>query len=652
MPHAVWQSREPFAILSQHPFGVLFCGAAKPACAVGQKKFDELVEREIKGNWLKDGETLETAVEAYKSSAENEVIAQLCEAMLNKESAIKAFAKRNTAAAERIRDHIKSFLHMIRDAVKDAQEETDVSTLGDEYIHDMTGCLEKWSKAIDDAVKEQEQEKKQNAKARLDALTEKARTNKQDGVEHMQQRSDSDRQNRKQNRPDRDKQSKASLKQFGRNNENEFSIKKFSKEVDAIIYSDDRKPFNFYKVYLGQTPENLQKLGLDDLPLLMGSKHIYLCSRRDGRFNGSDDHYHNLGAHTIKKIPALIADPVLVYRQEGSTSNNNAKPKITIITQDVDKNGKPIMVAIEVSGQTQLETKLIYSNFIATAYGKKMTGLIEDIRCAFKDGRILYANEQKRSQMSPSGLWSQCPPSLWRSDFTDNINEFISDVKRFRATEKQRKKANDIIKKYNNDFSLRTEIGELTQQVAKMTDEQLNELYSLGRNKKGWYFKDISRVLDTVAGENKELRDMLHDVIEAPHSRATGLYAKSYRKSVEAFKKEMERLNVYDKKSGRYIQIYGEGHYQGACAVDIARVGADEFHVNAVKDGKTVLEGRFSYDDLIHYFSETNAERMLDALGESNAQIMPSSRGRWCRCCRGTHRSGRTKTRARNWRSC
>lgn len=41
------------------------------------------------------------------------MIAQLCEAMLNKESAIKAFAKRNTAAAERIRDHIKSFLHMI-----------------------------------------------------------------------------------------------------------------------------------------------------------------------------------------------------------------------------------------------------------------------------------------------------------------------------------------------------------------------------------------------------------------------------------------------------------------------------------------------------------------------------------------------------------
>ena len=44
---------------------------------MGQKKFDDLVEREIKENWLKDGETLEIAVEAYKSSAENEVIAQL-----------------------------------------------------------------------------------------------------------------------------------------------------------------------------------------------------------------------------------------------------------------------------------------------------------------------------------------------------------------------------------------------------------------------------------------------------------------------------------------------------------------------------------------------------------------------------------------------
>ena len=90
------------------PFGVLFCGADGPARAVGQKKYDELVDREIKENWLKDGETLETAVEAYKSSAENEVIARLCEAILNKESSIKAFAKRNTAAAERIRDHIKT----------------------------------------------------------------------------------------------------------------------------------------------------------------------------------------------------------------------------------------------------------------------------------------------------------------------------------------------------------------------------------------------------------------------------------------------------------------------------------------------------------------------------------------------------------------
>lgn len=102
---------------------------------MGQKKFDDLVEREFKGNWLKDGETLEIAVEAYKSSAENEVIAQLCEAMLNKESAIKAFAKRNTAAAERIRDHIKSFLHMIRDAMKDGKTVLEGTFSYDDLIH-------------------------------------------------------------------------------------------------------------------------------------------------------------------------------------------------------------------------------------------------------------------------------------------------------------------------------------------------------------------------------------------------------------------------------------------------------------------------------------------------------------------------------------
>ena len=682
---------------------------------VGQKKFDELVEREIKGNWLKDGETLETAAEAYKSSAENEVIAQLCEAMLNKESAIKAFAKRNTAAAERIRDHIKSFLHMIRDAVKDAQEETDVSTLGDEYIHDMTGCLAKWSKAIDDAVKEQEQEKKQNAKAQLDALTEKARTNKQDGVEHMLKK-----------KPAYD-----------------YS-KPFAEQVDDWMAGNIPKNDT---LLLGGTPMLYQQIGLSALPMTMDQTHI------DYAINGTKNADHHMGEALLKQLPELLKRPIAII--ESATRSQDSV--MAIVKGKV--NGHQMMAAVRIGGNGRQNGAIIDSNHIVSAQGRNnaITKLLADAiqkelnggvgiyywnknealpltvqsGVQFPGGRIndglihsifdasspvnrKYLEQTKTQQFkrwfgkskvinedgtpkvvyhgtnAEFSVFQSADGAYWFSESEDYaesmmeerggnriIQAYLSMQNPYYATlepgkfsdpnyekplirkakaegydgliitndtknelerdtfyvvfdSRQIKSATENIGTFDGsnpdiNFSLRTEIGELTQQVAKMTDEQLNELYSLGKNKKGWYFKDLSRVLDTVAGENKELRDMLHDVIEAPHSRATGLYAKSYRKSVETFKKEMERLNVYDKKSGRYIQIYGEGHYQGECAVDIARVGADEFHVNAMKDGKTVLEGRFSYDDLIHYFSETNAERMLDALGESNAQITFSS---------------------------
>lgn len=52
---------------------------------------------------------------------------------------------------------------------------------------------------------------------------------------------------------------------------------------------------------------------------------------------------------------------------------------------------------------------------------------------------------RKRSQNTPSGLWSQCPESLWRSDFADNIQRFRDFVKRFRPKEKQVRKANNAV---------------------------------------------------------------------------------------------------------------------------------------------------------------------------------------------------------------
>lgn len=55
-------------------------------------------------------------------------------------------------------------------------------------------------------------------------------------------------------------------------------------------------------------------------------------------------------------------------------------------------------------------------------------------------------NHKKRSQHSPSGVWSQCPESLWSADFKDNVQHFQDSVKIFRPKEKQIRKARNAVK--------------------------------------------------------------------------------------------------------------------------------------------------------------------------------------------------------------
>lgn len=216
------------------------------------------------------------------------------------------------------------------------------------------------------------------------------------------------------------------------------SIASYRRAVDDIVYSDDQKPFAHRNVLFGPTPQNLIDLGFEQLPMMITSKHIYTMAKEDGRFKGKDDHYHNLGAEMVKQLPDAIQKPIVTYVQ----SQNQRR--ITMITQLTDKIGKPVVVAVEFSGQTNYNQVLIYSNFVTTGYGQRESRILGDIKEAFAEQRILQA-DKKRSQNTPSGLWSQCPESLWRSDFADNIQRFRDFVKRFRPKEKQVRKANNAV---------------------------------------------------------------------------------------------------------------------------------------------------------------------------------------------------------------
>lgn len=217
-----------------------------------------------------------------------------------------------------------------------------------------------------------------------------------------------------------------------------FSQRKFNKAVDDIVYSDDNAPFDYRNVYMGETPQALLDIGFIQLPMTITSKHIYTIANKDGRFAGDDDHYHNLGANRVMELPELLKKPVATFIEKENPR------RVVIVTSEVDSQGRPIMVAVEYSGQTRYKTATnevqIFANPVTTALGKKDSWFASQIEDAIRDGRMLQA-DKKRSQESPSGVWSQCPESLWSSDFTTNIEQFKQNVKRFLPKEKQILKA-------------------------------------------------------------------------------------------------------------------------------------------------------------------------------------------------------------------
>lgn len=86
----------------------------------------------------------------------------------------------------------------------------------------------------------------------------------------------------------------------------------------------------------------------------------------------------------------------------------------------------------------------------------------------------------------------------------------------------------------------------------------------VGGGKQRLHTKETSRVFDTVAGGNKELRNTLYNIFEKPFNEAGGHYGKSLTSSVESYKEIMRKYGIKPKsKEDVAAQWYGEGQRRG-----------------------------------------------------------------------------------------
>lgn len=160
----------------------------------------------------------------------------------------------------------------------------------------------------------------------------------------------------------------------------------FAKQVDAVLSGADTTSTHL-KVM--STPLILRQLGANNLPVLMTAKHLKNIVATEG--NDENVNYHGLDADIIKKLPELIADPVMVM--DSLTRDDS----VVVLTATVDSNNRPIIGAIKFDGKGYINSVRLEANVLTSLYGKD--NFNNYIQRNIDAGTVLYWNKEKSQEL-------------------------------------------------------------------------------------------------------------------------------------------------------------------------------------------------------------------------------------------------------------
>lgn len=134
----------------------------------------------------------------------------------------------------------------------------------------------------------------------------------------------------------------------------------FSKQVDEVLKGT--YPKRDMLIVSKNTPQVLQDIGLNNLPITMTQKHLQTIMNSNGDYKGVN--YHDLGIDLVKQLPNAISNPLNVLK---SNTDSNS---IVVITELVDKQDRPVIASIKVDGKGQINDIQIDTNVMTSAYGR------------------------------------------------------------------------------------------------------------------------------------------------------------------------------------------------------------------------------------------------------------------------------------------
>lgn len=289
---------------------------------------------------------------------------------------------------------------------------------------------------------------------------------------------------------------------FNKSNVQYSTKQSFKEQVDDVLNNTYDKNNH---VYMGMTPKVLTDvLGISKLPMLITNNHVYTMTvskqkaQADNRYNPNSN-YHDLGAETVKKIPSMLEKPFMLIKSNTDSKNID----FVVITNEVDKNGSPVMVAVKPYGKGNYLNTEILSNVNLSAYGKN--NYKNYIDTARNDGRILYINKSNQPQ-NTTGV--QFPNNILNADYRNSISNY-------------RKNVNDFMKKFSNIDTINTNPMAFSEKLPAASYE---------------------KVIKFLEKDNAALREDVNDLKELVKVQGKVTHGEVFTKtSVEAVAKKLAR---------------------------------------------------------------------------------------------------------------
>lgn len=145
-----------------------------------------------------------------------------------------------------------------------------------------------------------------------------------------------------------------------------------------------RLDFESGRGLLCDTPRLYIEAGFDQLPMLYTQKHLLRAIRPKSE---DDPHRHGLSVAQLKRLPELLAHPVMLCDSPAREDT------LLALLRAVDCDNLPIIAAIRPNGPGYYELREIETNFIVTVYGKNNFSRYFDN--LITPDKVIYYNEER-----------------------------------------------------------------------------------------------------------------------------------------------------------------------------------------------------------------------------------------------------------------